>query len=87
MTQYDPQVVTMPAVEMAPCPAIVGAVNALTYITQPDVWPVFLAWAAAQNGGRSVITTSDTEVARLLVRGDDIVHILRFHPGADLSAG
>lgn len=59
------------------CLAIASALNALTYITQPAIWPQFVAW----HGG----IAGDPEAARTDIRSAHIIHLMESHSDQHLA--
>lgn len=58
-------------------PAMAGAITALTYVTDPEVWPRFLAWAEGQGGGP--VISGEPEATRVRVREEQIPHLMAGH--------
>lgn len=73
------QLESVPAREYVNCGAIAGAINALAFITEPNVWPQFLAWLKARDAGHAAPIHDHPEQARNDFRGWYIHHLMQEH--------
>lgn len=53
------------------CLCMVTAINALTFITEPAIWPSFVAFMEQNGGG----INGEPEKIRMRIRDSEILHI------------